>query len=749
MYVRRLVAKSRTDHREAKGNMAQHIVVAGEQIMVVEVEEANLYEHVPAASINEWLTAAGYDDEQYRAETAQAFLENGYDMPVSWADPKRSELNEIGVGGGYISGVIHVFQKNMLTRCGSAFARLMSGSVRTDEDIANSILDAKHAPDFPKVGRETGFAPKPEEMEDWINRVAGWVRPRDTKLADSIMMIHNDYSVEHESLLVPRGNVKSLALGTVMRGRMGLGGAEKLLSIDIADRGDGLEMIQILCQAVYSDLEESELAVWLEPQPIREEWLVESAMQQWLTVQAKLKKKGRTVVTDKTLRLKSILRLLGGCVLVKPILTHLEKEYGSALTADQVITRISVDSGKWLSDHNVNRTTTSPDDTAAVVAGAEAEAANEEIDEKLVRAVTAAVTAALGKGGKGKGRQSKGKGKGNYRGHCMMHQFSKSGCNKEGCLYKHYPDQLGRFAEVADHNGKLACVYYAKFGSCSYGDRCKYAHIEVPGCRETPGGRCLKTKVVYNNDNNDINRAKVDTNDNMAKGNDNINIDNIGNICIDNNIYSMVIKPRESGPVRRTNLPLEGLSTPLTSPSLPDNSPGVKGVGEGDAVRSEGNRDQSALASTSEGLITPLTPPKPSKSLGGADKCEKPRVRVITDSGCTRGIIGNNEIPFINNKKMAPRVRVQTASGLLESNMIGELITRDKGGNRRVMTGYIIPECPFSLWPVNDQVRDNHVYIQTEHSARIIDAETNDIIAGMDNENGLWVVDIDLDDDNT
>ena len=49
MYVRRLVAKSRTDHTErTKGNMAQHIVVAGEQIMVVEVEEANLYEHVPA-----------------------------------------------------------------------------------------------------------------------------------------------------------------------------------------------------------------------------------------------------------------------------------------------------------------------------------------------------------------------------------------------------------------------------------------------------------------------------------------------------------------------------------------------------------------------------------------------------------------------------------------------------------------------------------------------------------------------------
>ena len=68
------------------------------------------------------------------------------------------------------------------------------------------------------------------------------------------MMIQNDYEVDHKELIVPRKSVKSLALGTVIRGRMGLGGAERLLSLDVTDSGDGLHMIQVLCQAVYSDL---------------------------------------------------------------------------------------------------------------------------------------------------------------------------------------------------------------------------------------------------------------------------------------------------------------------------------------------------------------------------------------------------------------------------------------------------------------------------------------------------------------
>jgi hypothetical protein len=44
-------------------------------------------------------------------------------------------------------------------------------------------------------------------------------------------------------------------------------------------------------------------------------------------------------------------------------------------------------------------------------------------------------------------------------------------------------DRLGRFAEAADGEGKKACMFYGKMGSCLSGDACEYAHIEVAGAR--------------------------------------------------------------------------------------------------------------------------------------------------------------------------------------------------------------------------------------------------------------------------
>ncbi len=107
--------------------------------------------------------------------------------------------------------------------------------------------------------------------------------------------------------------------------------------------------------------------------------------------------------------------------------------------------------------------------------------------------MTALAAAGVIEGGKGRGRgggqrgrgrgRGTGKGKGQRkRGHCMVHQFSHEGCNKELCMYQHHPDQLGRFADVRDSTGKKPCMYHAKLGSC-YRDNCEFAHMEVPGAQ--------------------------------------------------------------------------------------------------------------------------------------------------------------------------------------------------------------------------------------------------------------------------
>jgi hypothetical protein len=116
--------------------MAQQIVVAGESLVVEFVDGANLYEHIAAETISDWLLAVGFEDAQYRADTVTSFIENGYDMPMAWSAPVGSELLEINVGAGYIAGVTAQFQRAMAQHCGLAFVRVMQGSVRTDAEVA-------------------------------------------------------------------------------------------------------------------------------------------------------------------------------------------------------------------------------------------------------------------------------------------------------------------------------------------------------------------------------------------------------------------------------------------------------------------------------------------------------------------------------------------------------------------------------------------------------------------------------------
>ena len=109
--------------------MAQQIVAAGESLVVEFVDGANLYEHIAAETISDWLLAVGFEDAQYRDDTVTSLIENGYDMPMAWSAPVRSELLEINVGAGYIAGVTAQFQRAMAQHCGLAFVRVMQGSV--------------------------------------------------------------------------------------------------------------------------------------------------------------------------------------------------------------------------------------------------------------------------------------------------------------------------------------------------------------------------------------------------------------------------------------------------------------------------------------------------------------------------------------------------------------------------------------------------------------------------------------------
>ena len=83
----------------------QQMIVAGEQIPVLQVADADLFQRMTAAQMTDLLGWAGYVGDQIVAETIQAMTENGYDLPRAWAEVRREDLLEIGIGPGYVPEV--------------------------------------------------------------------------------------------------------------------------------------------------------------------------------------------------------------------------------------------------------------------------------------------------------------------------------------------------------------------------------------------------------------------------------------------------------------------------------------------------------------------------------------------------------------------------------------------------------------------------------------------------------------------
>ena len=325
----------------------QQIVVGGENIVVKVVDAADLFARIEDDKIKQWLCAAGFVEGQYLEETLQAFNENGFDLPNAWVAPVRSELIELNVGAGYVSGVIESFQKELVQQLGVVFVRKMQpGSVQTNQQIAAAILNAKHAPELPSVSVDTGYAPLPDVWRHSMESIEGWVRPQ------CVRQIQDNYAVADDELAVPIGSVISIALGTVLRGKCGLGEMRRVLPQAISARGDGLEMLRSIQGTVFADLEDALVQQWQFPVPVTQAHLVEAAAMEWNKQREYLRKLKRMIVDDPAVAKASVEQLLGGTPTVKAILNSLKLQHGSRLTVEQILDRVAIDSGVWLAEKN-------------------------------------------------------------------------------------------------------------------------------------------------------------------------------------------------------------------------------------------------------------------------------------------------------------------------------------------------------------------------------------------------------------
>ena len=122
----------------------------------------------------------------------------------------------------------------------------------------------------------------------------------------------------------------------------------------------------------------------------------------------------------------------------------------------------------------------------------------------------------------------------------------------------------------------------------------------------------------------------------------------------------------------------------------------------------------------------------------GHDEMRESRVEhammVVIDSAATVGVIGKHEKERVRNRRKAPRVRVRTAIGIVDKDEVGDLDT-----SHGVLTGYIMDESEFSLWPVKNIVQEEGAeYIQTKHKAVLKHADGR--IDEYVRHNDLWVL---------
>ena len=259
---------------------------------------------------------------------------------------------ELNVGAGYVAGVVERFQRELVVGMGVAFARRMQCTECTDSEIAAAILNAKHAPSLPPVSIDTGYAPLPDAWANSMDLIEGWVRPHDEQMAVAVRQVKENHAVPDDQLAVPPGNVRSIALGSVLRGKCGMGEMHRVLPEAVSARGDGLDMLRSVQGTVFADLEDSMVSDWQHPVPVTELHHVEAAVMEWGKKRSKLRKLKRMMVDDPVVAKASLEQLLGGSAVVKAIVSNLKLQHGSKMTVQQILDRVAVDSGAWLAEHN-------------------------------------------------------------------------------------------------------------------------------------------------------------------------------------------------------------------------------------------------------------------------------------------------------------------------------------------------------------------------------------------------------------
>ena len=330
----------------------ESMVVFGAQVDVVEVVGApGLNEQIPDDVVMEALQEAGYQVDQM-PHMSEVLRDGGYLKPSSWAVVVRQELIEAGVAAGEVNAVVAAFQGAMIRLCGVSFARVAKGSVHTDEEVAQQILKAKHVPAAPEVKEATGWAPSGEQWREYLRLLKAWLGTMAPALARSVGQIATDYMVDTKHLGIPLGGALDLALGSVLRGPSGLREMVKLAAVEQLDEGSGLSLLQDLSRVVLSPMDEVDFYAWQHPVPLVQAHLVEAGMRAWLRLRSELRGRGRAAVDDALIAREAFFELVGSCAAVKPLLVHLKREYGGALTVQQCITRIEVDSHRWLAEKN-------------------------------------------------------------------------------------------------------------------------------------------------------------------------------------------------------------------------------------------------------------------------------------------------------------------------------------------------------------------------------------------------------------
>ena len=136
---------------------------------------------------------------------------------------------------------------------------------------------------------------------------------------------------------------------------------------------------------------------------------------------------------DELIARDAFCELVGSCAAVKPLLVHLKREHGRALTVQQCVDRIAMDSHVWLAEHNAPGSKVvsafaavdSPAGSAKAKqsrGGAAAEGVEKAIaDAYALLAAAGHVSFQRGRGragGGGKGGRGRGK---DQPGHCMQH----------------------------------------------------------------------------------------------------------------------------------------------------------------------------------------------------------------------------------------------------------------------------------------------------------------------------------------